>query len=403
MDEFSVIGEMIQATTSTMGKYYIGLFDDSGEIAFQIAWGDAWGYEKKCRFSVFYYPQNGGSHSYSSDYESTTTTWEGNLWWEQWQGGEGAIYGSIDGDVMAYPWEVDNSSRIISTVAIRAQRYSSWALADMRLHDISLIADLSQHDPNDPYPCDGTNSGNEPSVTACSFVDGIFSMIEDNTHSEWTGPWPTLHMITDVTLEGGGMYICELIVDLLESISIGEFTLDTPLDDHLTATQTDELHAQGIKEFMQDAFPPEANLLLVAVLAMGIIEVYLEAMTVAPTPFQLAILYGLITVFGIAMFAALYAVVDAVLSERMTPGVAIQWLLAALLGLGIESIIEKMQYLKFYSKYWNTRNLPWGKRGLLLIGLSFYMLAVKCFIISLICSLILKMWELSISYYDIFS
>ena len=56
---------------------------------------------------------------------------------------------SIDGSGDAYPiGECDNASRVIKYVGILDYRYSSYNLVDMRIHDINVVADLNEHDPN---------------------------------------------------------------------------------------------------------------------------------------------------------------------------------------------------------------------------------------------------------------
>lgn len=111
---------------------------------------------------------------------------------------------------------MDNSSRVISTVAIRAQRYSGWSLSDMRLHDINIVADLTAHDPNDPYPCDGTCYGQQESVgpesinLAETVVDGLLSAV--SSFWDLINNWPTLFFSV--------IKSCETVFDILISMDI---------------------------------------------------------------------------------------------------------------------------------------------------------------------------------------
>ncbi|MDF1540975.1 MAG: hypothetical protein P1Q69_18915, partial [Candidatus Thorarchaeota archaeon] len=135
LDEFSVIGEMVQSSSS-MGSSYVALFDENMQCVFLIHWGDSWVGSTKGYFSVIYYPQYGGSYSQSSGYIYSSFTKTGKLWWDPFQGGDGAIMASIDGSGSSYPiGEVDNASRVIKYIGVLGYRYNSYNLVDMRIHD----------------------------------------------------------------------------------------------------------------------------------------------------------------------------------------------------------------------------------------------------------------------------
>ncbi len=90
-----------------------------------------------------FFPQGGSGVSQFSGYSFSTTTWTRKLRWELGQDGDGFIFSSIDGTTNSYPWEVNNASRVIKTVVLLGYRGASYTLADMRIHDINLVADLT--------------------------------------------------------------------------------------------------------------------------------------------------------------------------------------------------------------------------------------------------------------------
>lgn len=71
----------------------------------------------------------------------------------------------------------------------------------MRVHDINLVADLTAHDPNDPYPCDGTQVGvgDDTYSGSISALAIGFSFIEDVLQAWWTLEqyWPKYHVLLD--------------------------------------------------------------------------------------------------------------------------------------------------------------------------------------------------------------
>ncbi len=144
----------------------------------------------------------GAPYSQSSGYIYTSFQKTAKVWWDPWQGGDGAIYSSIDGSGSGYPIaEVNNSSRVIKYVVTLGQRASSYTLVDVRVHDINVVADLSRHDPtapdtDEPVDYDGTIKG-----TATPEPEATFQTDLDKVNAElqlyWTGPWPELHFVRE--------------------------------------------------------------------------------------------------------------------------------------------------------------------------------------------------------------
>jgi len=276
---------------------------------------------------------------------------------------------------------------------------------DMRIHDINVEADLNRHNPNAPSPGepvddDGSAFGHEPSGEAVAYVDSLMSLAEANTVTWWTGWWPVLHMATTGALDSGAHYEYEISIDLLCIVSLDRFVYDTPMDDHLTDDQIDALAAQGVDDFQRDASPPEAVLACAAAVLMGIVDIFLATLVVCPTPTQLIILYALVTAFAFMMFASLYAIQDAVLAGRMTPGGAIAILLWGVLpALAIGGILNAILFLRFFAKYWQMRGTGWGFRGVWLIGLALYLAVLKFLLLTVVCAMLINLYEMSIVYY----
>ncbi|MGQ4871227.1 MAG: hypothetical protein ACP6IT_05270 [Candidatus Thorarchaeota archaeon] len=91
----------------------------------------------------------------------------------------------------------------------------------MRVHDITVIADLNRHDPMAPYPgdpvvYDGTDIG--VGETALSPQDDWMSHVT----SWWTGPWPELHCRMIDSRSTNEAITTQVKCDLL-----GQMTLET--------------------------------------------------------------------------------------------------------------------------------------------------------------------------------
>ncbi|MCF2138394.1 MAG: hypothetical protein K9W43_14275 [Candidatus Thorarchaeota archaeon] len=202
LSEFSVVGELIQSA-STMGKTYVALFDENKHIVMMVYWGDAWVGATKGWFNVYFYPQDSSSGAQSSGYLYSSFKKTGKLWWGPFQGGQGAVYASINGQSDGYPIaECDNASRVIKYVAILGYRSSSYNLVQMRIHDINVVADLNRHDPTAPDPdkpvsFDGTGTGVTEQPSA--LVEGVSAVLSSflqafDVYWDLINFWPRLFL-----------------------------------------------------------------------------------------------------------------------------------------------------------------------------------------------------------------
>ena len=224
LSEFSVIGELIQSSSSYKGEMYVGLFDENKRCVLLTWWYDM-SSSKSGYFKTIFYPQyyDSGYQSVSCGASSFTKT--SKLWWDEGFGGDGAIYSTIDGSGSAYPiGECDNASRVIKYVVLYGTQYYSTPLVDARVHDINVVADLNRHNPNapnpdDPVEFDGTGDGaitssiqviiEELMITAMDLIDGY-----------WTGWWPVFHLVISWFPFADVCLSLHITIDLLLNIDV---------------------------------------------------------------------------------------------------------------------------------------------------------------------------------------
>jgi len=138
--ELSVVGELVQSSSSYKGEMYVVLFDENKRCVLLTWWYDM-SSSKSGYFKTIFYPQYGGSRYQSVSCGASSFTKTSKLWWGEYQGGHGAIYSSIDGSGDAYLiGECDNASRVIKYVVLLGYKYSHYNLVDMRIHDINVVA-----------------------------------------------------------------------------------------------------------------------------------------------------------------------------------------------------------------------------------------------------------------------
>ena len=365
----------------------------------KIVWDDSWNSEEKGYFHTIYYPEGGTSSGDGMGY-IYTSFWrrgelkveDGHVKYEISDGEEELGSGDLG--------EVANPFRMVKYLVIRPSRASANELIDLRLHDIVLWAgqDTSLEEPEE---CDGCILSNVASGEAVALMEDFSSMLDTDTVSWWTGGWPLLHMMTNCTLQSGESYSFETTIDILGSISIVNFELETPDDDHLNDEQLETLATQGIDDFKRDVCPIETMLIFSAFVTYTIIQYYLATMIVVFSPATLVGLSLLATAFALIIWTALLSVTDGVLSGRLTPGTAIAIVLWGIIPmLAVGCVFDHILYNKVFAQYWQTRNLGWGFRGVGLILLTFYLCAIQFFLLSLALLLLVFLYSLSIAYYD---
>ena len=122
---------------------------------------------------------------------------------------------------------------VIKYVGILGYRYSSYNLVNMRIHDINVVCDLNEHDPNAPsvppptqdpssgeaISCDGTPEGNGPAVGADLPADAQ-SFADQNIACEWLQSWwPTVQISVNAVCGLVSLTIL-LTIDILGSLNV---------------------------------------------------------------------------------------------------------------------------------------------------------------------------------------
>ena len=352
--------------------------------------------------NVHFYPQFGGSPSQSLGHIYSPFEKTGKFWWDEWQGGDGAIYSSIDGSGDVYPiGECDNASRVIKYVVLLGYRHSHYNLVNMRIHDINVVADLNRPNPNAPNPddlvdSDGTSTGYKPAPAAISFVDMLIDMATANTQSWWTGWWPLLHTRTTGILASGAFYIYQTAVDLLSAFILEELNLDTPNDDDLSESEITMLAMQSHESFFWDVFFSgiEGTLLGIASILMFTIDILLASLTKCPTLAQLGILAVLLGLYFLAMIAGLNATWDGILTGRMSAASAFNiffFVAATLVGSGV---LASYNALTIFGKYWSMRGTNWGARAKWFVIFSIFIVLIKALLLGIVLGMMIRCWEL---------
>jgi hypothetical protein len=124
---------------------------------------------------------------------------------------------------------------MVKYVAAMGERYSSNSLLDMRIHDITVVADPNKHAPSgpDPVEADGTYSRPLSTPDADQAYLSILGCVFDHIVSFWTGFWPVLHFAIEwyVTEIQDTMRI-RFGVDLIGCMVVEEVHLFTAMGDH---------------------------------------------------------------------------------------------------------------------------------------------------------------------------
>jgi hypothetical protein len=287
----------------------------------------------------------------------------------------------------------DNALRVGSYVVVMGQGYASNPLLDMRIHDITVVADPNRHAPAapDPVGADGTPEGYSPSSAAVSFVEMLIAMATANTYSWWTGWWPVLHSRTTGTLASGGTYAYQMAVDLLSITVLEDFVVDTPADDHLTDDQITLMAQTSVLDLFAEAFTVDAAILWGASIVMGAIDILLALVTKVPSPPQLALLAGLVIVYTAAMFLGLKMLWDGVLSGRVSASAAFAILVVTLSALGIEGALAGISGWKIFARWWDHYKQAgkqlWAKRYCFM---SWVIFCVKMMFIAIVLAMLVR-------------
>ncbi|RDE14479.1 MAG: hypothetical protein C4K49_07675 [Candidatus Thorarchaeota archaeon] len=177
-----------------------------------------------------YYFQNGASYSQTSGNIYTNFKKTAKIWWDPWPGGAGAIYSTIDSSGSGYPIaEVNNCSRIIKYVVTVGQRYSSYTLVDMRVHDINAAADLTRHNPTAPDPEESDGTAPTPE---CGQEEGeqTLSLLSVSLEAYWAlvNFWPRLFLELVDVIET--VFNVLISVDILGDIQVHTLSIASSIE-----------------------------------------------------------------------------------------------------------------------------------------------------------------------------
>ncbi|MBN2228192.1 MAG: hypothetical protein JW779_01290 [Candidatus Thorarchaeota archaeon] len=144
---------------------------------------------------------------------------------------------------------VANPYRQIKYLAIRMERYSGYAMNDMRLHVIQFSATQETLVP-EPDDNDGTSEsiGFEFETTLSNNLS--LAILEIVTY--WTGLWPNLHVIVSKTFNSDVSFNIHGTIDLLGSASISDFSYTFYGAEEMTSQESDDLMDEAENAWLSD-------------------------------------------------------------------------------------------------------------------------------------------------------
>ncbi len=137
----------------------------------------------------------------------------------------------------------------------------SYNLVDMRVHDINVVADLNEHDPNNPSTPppthdpdeslvhDGTTVGtsDEALCVLGGYIDDLFASIAGEISVWWTGWWPTLHIQISKVITSAITIDLHITVDILGNLEFD--TIDYKISGYESLSEDDsEAAAHAVVE-----------------------------------------------------------------------------------------------------------------------------------------------------------
>ena len=190
--------------------------------------------------------------------------------------------------------ECDNASQVIKYVGILGYRYSSYNLVDMRIHDINVVCDLNEHDPNAPsippptqdpptgttvttISSDGTAPGTTEGGTLTSeiqnWVDAAQQLMTQ-IQSWWEGWWPRVHFVLSLTTPLGGLATLHISVDLLGDLQAENSDFTSPVLSAMSSTDRDSWAQQVSNELFMDGALQDYYLIGTEVLIYGLKTIF---------------------------------------------------------------------------------------------------------------------------------
>ncbi|RDE14475.1 MAG: hypothetical protein C4K49_07655 [Candidatus Thorarchaeota archaeon] len=175
---------------------------------------------------------------------------------------------------------------MIKYVVTVGQRYSTYSLVDMRVHDINVVADLTRHDPTAPDPeepigYDGSTEGalGDPENLGPSSQirrDLLLDQMASIVFSWMSQLWPRLLGAYEAFTEYGGHMVLQISVDLLGDTRVESAFFDTPWDDGLSQSQKEALQVEEGDALLLDLGGPFGVYLTLLTLAWIAIDTSLS-------------------------------------------------------------------------------------------------------------------------------
>ncbi|MDF1539670.1 MAG: hypothetical protein P1Q69_12290 [Candidatus Thorarchaeota archaeon] len=270
----------------------------------------------------------------------------------------------------------------------------------MRIHDINVVCDLNEQDPNAPTlppPTQDPPAGEDPISTDNDgtamqdpdpdpYVDTIADNAASSTTSWWTGWWPVLHVRSTQVLATGS-YSVEISLDILGAFTLVSFDIYVPQLDILNDDGVAMAAQSANTDFWSEAFPQIKLSKYIAEISLLALEV-LVVMATPADPIIYGFMIGLLGAWAFSTLVYLYAISEAVRMGLMSAGAAFNECLEMLIFTVGASLVDGYFAAKrFYDVIWSK--IAVGTRKLVIWGLVFnvFNLVVKIAFIGLFLSM----------------
>ncbi len=298
------------------------------------------------------------------------------LWWDPFRGGHGTVYPSIDGQESAcLIAECNKSLPVVEYVAVLGYRYSSPELVGMRIHDTSVVADLTRHDPDAPDPdepvvSDGTGMGAvEHQDDLVESVGAVLSPFLQPIDVFWelVNFWPRLFLQFTGTFDGEGTLTLLVSTDILGDFQIHSLSIATSVEQGLSEQELQNVVAEmktQYDELISEYAVPTALALTVG-LGWKAIEAVASPLNIDTSLGVLLVMLAAWTVAFVSYLVYLVHTVDEGVTSPLAAAGALTTFLIPFLGDGSMRLVLGRAWCM--SGIWRTRRpfdlgLPSGSR-----------------------------------------